>query len=119
LPLAAATNQTGPASASADIDLRNPPATVTLTSATSAVGSGKVVLAWSAASNNNATVTVQKRLRQFRFFSNWTNVTTLAGNTRGYTDAAVTVGRIYQYRVNASNASGSSAWSNTLQVTAQ
>ena len=115
LPVAVATSQTGPASASADIDLRAVPAVVALTSATSAVGSRNIVLTWNATSNNTATVTVQRRIRVFgNNFTGWQTVTTLTGsNTVGYTDAGVVLGQAYQYRMRASNVGGNSGWSAT------
>ena len=113
LPVAAVTGQTGSASGAASVDLRREPALSVLTSVTSAVGSHNVVLTWNATSNNTATVTVQRRIRVFgNFFTGWQTVTNLTGsNTVGYTDASVTVGQTYQYRVRAANAGGSRGWS--------
>jgi hypothetical protein len=110
---------TGPVSLSVSIDLRIRPTSVALTSVTSPVGSGKVVLVWTATSNNTATVTVQRRVRTGRRFSGWTNVATLAGNATGFTDASVTVGSNYQYRVVASNVSANTVGTNSITVVAR
>ncbi len=122
LPVAAATSQTGAASGAATVELRIAPTRVVLASATSAVGSRNVVLAWNATSNNTATVAVQRRIRIFGInFSAWVTVANLPGsNTVGYTDAGVVTGQTYQYRVRASNVTGSSNWSaSSASVTVQ
>lgn len=117
LPLAAATNQTGPASASADIDLRVAPALAVLTSATASPG--RVAITWAPTSNNTETVRLQKRQRIFRTWGPWVTISVQAGTSTSYTDTSVVARNQYQYRATTTNVSGSRGWSNVMTVIAQ
>jgi FtsP/CotA-like multicopper oxidase with cupredoxin domain len=73
----------------------------------------QVGLAWTDNANNETNFVVERSLDGITFAA----ITTLPANTVSYTDTTVTPGSTYTYQVKASNAGGSSAYSNTASVT--
>ncbi len=81
---------------------------------TTAVTESKIDLAWTDISTNEKGFTIE---RSEDGGSTFTEIATLAANTSSYSDAAITVGESYHYRILAYNIEGgSSAYSNTLSV---
>ncbi len=82
--------------------------------ATSLVGSGVVQLAWNDNSENEQGFLLQRATNK-GFSQNLVTIT-LGSNTHTYVDTTVTLNTRYYYRVQAFNALGNSAYSNTASV---
>jgi hypothetical protein len=89
-----------------------PPAPSALT--TSAVSSSAVDLAWSDNSSNESSFTVERSLDG----ATWSVVTSaLPAGTTSYRDTGLSASTAYSYRVKATNAAGSSSYSNVATAT--
>jgi hypothetical protein len=88
------------------------------TSLTASGGNGAaIVLSWQDNATNETNFTVQ---RSSNGGTTWTTLTTTVPARTGtglvtYTTSSGTVGTLYTFQVRATNASGASAWSNTVQ----
>ncbi|PHN06299.1 RICIN domain-containing protein [Flavilitoribacter nigricans] len=94
---------------------QTPPAAPDNLNATAA-GSSAIDLSWSDNSNNEANFELE---RSPDGSSNWMNVANPAGNTSSATDNGLSAETTYYYRIRATNAAGSSAWSNTANATTE
>lgn len=72
-----------------------------------------VTLGWKDNSTNETGFEVRRRTTG----GAWQTIATPTTNAQSYSDAAVTAGSTYDYRVRACNTAGCSAWSNTASVT--
>jgi hypothetical protein len=98
----------GPAEISTDVPY--PPSNLTAT----AVAATQVDLAWT----DTATDEASFRLERSTDGTVWTAVAaSLPANTTSYSDTGASPSTSYQYRINASNVNGTSAWSNTASAT--
>jgi len=90
--------------------LPNAPSNLTAT----ASGSSVINLAWTDNSTNETNFVLQRSLSEN---SGFTSIATLPANTTTYVNSGLTGSTTYYYRVQATNAAGSSAWSNTANAT--
>ncbi len=88
-----------------------------ISSLTATVTTGKITLKWTA-SSGAATYLVQRRAYQSGAWGNWTTVVS-ANKTLTCTDAKVTKGTKYQYRVRGVNAAGAGSFKTGTAVTAK
>jgi poly(beta-D-mannuronate) lyase len=92
-----------------------PPAAPTGLTA-SAVSASQINLTWTDNSNNESNFQVE---RSTNGGTTWTSLVTLGANTNTYSNTGLSAGTTYHYRVRATNAVGSSAFSNTANATTQ
>lgn len=93
------------------------PAVPTALRSTSAAATG-VGLAWTDASANETSFTLQRRLRNpDGTYGPWQTIATPARNAVAYTDGGVAAGARYQYRISACDGPVCSGWSNAASVT--
>jgi fibronectin type 3 domain-containing protein len=90
--------------------LPNAPSNLTATAA----GSSVINLAWTDNSTDETSFVLQRSLSEG---SGFTTIATLPANTTTYVNSGLTGSTTYYYRVQAANAAGSSAWSNTANAT--
>jgi hypothetical protein len=93
------------------------PATMTLPTspsnlAASAISSKQVKLTWQDKSNNETGFKIERKTGT----GVWGQIATVGPNVTVFTNAGLTSGKTYVYRVRASNAVGNSAYSNTASV---
>jgi fibronectin type 3 domain-containing protein len=100
-------NPSGETSAAANSGVPSPP---TLSGTASG---GKITLTWNYPNDNGSPIT------KFVLVKDGIRIATPPGTTLTYIDSAVTVGTLYHYQVKATNAVGTSKFSNTLMITAQ
>jgi hypothetical protein len=97
----------------ATVAVTSVPAAPTNLTATAA-SARRVNLAWSESSSNVTGFNIQ---RSSNGGSSWSQIAQVSGSTTTYTDTTVNKNRTYQYRVDAYNGAGTSAWSNVATVT--
>jgi glucose/arabinose dehydrogenase len=85
------------------------------TNLTSTSGNDGIRLAWTDTSSNELNFVVERRVNGS---TTWSEIASLPAGTTSMTDAAVVAGTSYDYRVKASNAAGSSAYTNVSTITA-
>ena len=112
----------GAASVAATINLNSAPSTPVIGAATA--GIGNATFTWTIASNNTASVQVQRRTTlvngNLSTLGPWITIATLPGNSVTYTNTGLLSNIRVQYRVRATNQNGSSNWSAaTANVTVQ
>jgi hypothetical protein len=90
--------------------LPNAPSNLTATAA----GSSVINLAWTDNSTDETNFVLQRSLSES---SGFTSIAMLPANTTTYVNSGLTGSTTYYYRVQATNAAGSSAWSNTANAT--
>ncbi len=78
-----------------------------------AASSSSINLKWTDNSTNESSFTVQRSTDG----TNFTSVGTAAAGATTYSDSGLAAATAYTYRVTATNAAGSSAWSNTASAT--
>ena len=81
--------------------------------AASVVSANRIDLTWADNANNETGFTVERSLNG----TNFTVIATLGANATGYTNTGLTASTIYYYRVKASNAVGSSAYTSVASAT--
>jgi M6 family metalloprotease-like protein len=81
----------------------------------SAASSNQINLSWSDNSIDESNFKVERSVDALT----WTSLATLAANTTSYSSIGLSASTTYYYRVLASNAAGSSAYSNTANATTQ
>ncbi len=81
--------------------------------AASAASSSAINLTWVDNSNNETGFNIERSLDGISF----TPLVSVGANVTAYSDSSLTPSTTYWYRVNAGNASGPSAWSNTASAT--
>jgi hypothetical protein len=91
-----------------------PPAAPSNLTATS-TGKKKISITWADNSTDEAGFKIERSTDGVNF----TQITTVAANTTGYTSTGLTSGMIYFFRVRAYNANDDSAYSNTVGATAR
>jgi hypothetical protein len=82
--------------------------------AATASGSSAINLSWTDNSTDETNFVLQRSLTSN---SGFTTIATLPANTTTYMNSGLTGSTTYYYRVQATNAAGSSAWSNTANAT--
>jgi hypothetical protein len=98
--------------ANATTTLPNPPAAPSALGAT-AISASQINLAWTDGSSDESNFVVQRSTDGVNF----ANAATLGANVVSWADTGRAAGTQYWYRVQATNAGGSSAWSNTASAT--
>jgi outer membrane protein assembly factor BamB len=78
-----------------------------------AVSSSQINLSWSDNSNNETGFVINRTQDPSKL---WNYVTTVAANVKSYSDTGLHASTTYFYRVQAINAGGGSAWSNTASA---
>ncbi|MBI3852493.1 MAG: S8 family serine peptidase [Verrucomicrobia bacterium] len=91
------------------VSLPNAPSSLTATALSAGYG---VRLAWKDNSNNEDSFQIERKTS-----TTWQLLTTVAANTKTFTDASAARRTSYSYRVRAFNVAGSSAYSNQASVT--
>jgi hypothetical protein len=104
---------TGTMSGTATVTVASIPAAPTSLTAT-AVSAHQVNLAWTESSTNATGFNIQ---RSANGGTSWNQIAQLAGTVTSYSDQTVNKSKTYEYRVNAYDAAGTSAWSNVATVT--
>jgi hypothetical protein len=89
----------------------NPPAAPSNLTAT-AVSSSTIDLSWTDNANDETSFNIERSLD-----GNFSPLISVGANVVSYSDTGLSPDTIYWYRVNAENASGTSAWSNTASAT--
>jgi hypothetical protein len=75
---------------------------------------GQLALTWTDGSSDETAFAIWRRSAT----TVWSRIVVVAPNTISYTDAGLTPGATYTYRVRATNNSGASAWTNEVTATA-
>ena len=88
-----------------------------LTMAVSTADAGSNVLTWTDNSGNETAFNIERKAEACAGVVAFTPLASTTANVATWIDGTVSEGVTYCYRVNASNAAGVSAWSNTVDRT--